>query len=66
MEYAKDEIFSIRYNKKKDKLEYSFFKRLYNRILNNKFLSLLIIMGVIFSTINFTLIYWFFEILNKI
>lgn len=66
MEYAKDEVFSIRYNEKKDKLEYSFFRRLIKRILNNKFMTLLITMGILFSIINFTLIYCFFEVLNTI
>ncbi|MCI8352406.1 MAG: hypothetical protein HFJ58_02115 [Clostridia bacterium] len=66
MEYAKDEIFSIRYNEKKDKLEYSFFRRFLKRILNNKFMTLLIIMGVLFSALNFTLIYCFFEVLSRI
>lgn len=66
MEYAKDEIFSIRYNEKKDKLEYSFFRRFIKRILNNKFMTLLIIMGVLFSALNFTLIYCFFEVLSRI
>ncbi len=66
MEYAKDEIFSIRYNEKKDKLEYSFFRRFLKRILNNKFMTLLIVMGVLFSALNFTLIYCFFEVLSRI
>lgn len=66
MEYAKDEVFSIRYNEKKDKLEYSFFRRFFKRILNNKFMSLLITMGLVFSIINFTLIYCFFHVLSKI
>lgn len=66
MEYAKDEIFSIRYNEKKDKLENSFFRRFLKRILNNKFMTLLITMGVLFSVLNFTLIYCFFEVLNRI
>lgn len=66
MEYAKDEVFSIHYNEKRDKLEYSFFRRFFKKILYNKFISLLVIIGTIFSIINFTLIYYFFEILNKI
>lgn len=66
MEYAKDEIFSIHYNEKKDKLEYSFYRRLLKRILNKKFMSLLITMGLIFSLIDFTLIYCFFNVLSKI
>lgn len=66
MEYAKDEVFSIRYNEKKDKLEYSLFRRIFKRFLNNKFMTLLIIMGTLFSILNFTLIYWFFEVLSRI
>lgn len=66
MEYAKDEVFSIHYNEKKDRLEYSFFRRFLKRILHNKFMSLLIIIGVVFSILNFTLMYCFFEVLNRI
>ncbi len=66
MEYAKDEVFSIRYNEKKDRLEYSFLRRVWRRILNNKFLTLLITMGIIFSIFNFTLVFWFFEVLSTI
>ncbi len=65
MEYAKDEIFSIHYNEKKDKLEKSFFRKFLKKILCNKFMSLLIGVGLIFSVLNFTLIYMFFEILNR-
>jgi len=66
MEYAKDEVFSIRYNEKKDRLEYSFFKKLYKRLIKNKFLSLLITLGILFSIIDLTLVYCFFEVLNTI
>lgn len=66
MEYAKDEVFSIHYNEKKDRLEYSFFRRFLKRILHNKFMSLLIIIGVVFSILNFTLMYCFFEVLNRL
>lgn len=66
MEYAKDEVFSIRYNEKKDRLEYSFFKKLYKQLLRNKFLSLLITLGILFSIIDLTLVYCFFEVLNTI
>lgn len=66
MEYAKDEVFSISYNKKKDKLEYPFYRRILRMIVNNKFMTLLITMGIMFSIINFTLIYCFFDILNRI
>lgn len=66
MEYAKDEVFNIHYNEKKDKLEYSFSRRFLKRVLNNKFMGLLITMGLIFSLIDFTLIYCFFNVLSKI
>lgn len=66
MEYAKDEIFSIRYNKKKDKLEYPFYRKAIKRVINNKFITILILMGVLFSVFNFILIYMFFDILSKI
>ena len=66
MEYAKDEVFSIRYNEKKDKLEYSFFRRIWKHIVKNKIITLLVTMGGFFSILNFILIYWFFEVLNTI
>ena len=66
MEYAKDEVFSIRYNERRDRLEYSFFKRMYKKILRNRFLTLLITLGILFSIIDFTLVYCFFEVLNTI
>ena len=66
MEYAKDEVFSIRYNEKKDRLEYSFLRKIYKKLLKNKFLSLLISLGILFSIIDLTLVYCFFEVLNTI
>lgn len=66
MEYAKDEVFSISYNEKKDRLEYSFLKKLYKQLLKNKFITLLITLGILFSIIDLTLIYCFFEVLNTI
>ena len=66
MEYAKDEVFSIRYNEKKDRLEYSFLRKIYKQLLKNKFLSLLISLGILFSIIDLTLVYCFFEVLNTI
>ena len=66
MEYAKDEVFSIRYNKKKDKLEYPIFRRIVKQIVNNKFITLLISMGILFSILNCIFIFWFFEVLSTI
>lgn len=66
MEYAKDEVFSISYNKNKDKHSYPLFKKIAHNIVGNKFITLLITMGILFSILNFTLIYYFFKILNTI
>lgn len=66
MEYAKDEIFTISYNVKKDKLEYPLRKRIQERIRKNKVLSLFFIMGVTFTILDVTLIYYFFSLLTKI
>ena len=66
MEYAKDEVFSIKYNSKKDKLEYKRTNKVLDIIRKNRFITLLIIFGGLFSTIKFILIYYFFTILNRI
>ena len=66
MEYAKDEIFDVSYNTKEDKLGFFNARKVMRKIRINKFLSLLIVLGIIFSIINFTLIYCFIEVLNKI
>lgn len=65
MEYAKDEIFSIRYNIKKDELEYPVRKRIKEKIKRNKVLSLFLVMGIIFSIMDCALIYYFFRLLAK-
>lgn len=66
MEYTKDEIFSICYNEKKDKLKKHLHTKIFKKIVKNKFITMLVTMGVLFSIVNFTLIYCFFEILNRI
>ncbi len=55
MEYAKDEIYTIEYNKRKNKK---------NR--TNNLLSLLLSIGAIFSIANVIAIYNFFRILSNI
>ena len=65
MEYAKDEIFTIRYNIKKDELEYPIQKRIKEKLKKNKVLSLFFIMGLTFSIIDCALIYYFFKLLAK-
>ncbi|MCI9286841.1 MAG: hypothetical protein HFJ57_02495 [Clostridia bacterium] len=65
MEYAKDEVFNIYYNEKKDKLEYSLKRKHMKNFFNDKFMTLLITMGIVFGVLDFSLIYYFFEILSK-
>lgn len=65
MEYAKDEVFSVYYNEKKDKLEYSLKGNQVKKFFSDKFMTLLITMGIVFGVLDFSLIYYFFEILNK-
>lgn len=66
MEYAKDEVFTIRYNIEKDKLEYPIQRTIREKIKQNKVLSLFFFMGVIFTTLDITFIYWFFSLLTKL
>lgn len=66
MEYAKDEIFTIRYNIKKDELEYPLGKRIRDKIRKHKVISLFFIMGIIFTVLDITLVYYFFSLLTKI
>lgn len=65
MEYAKDEVFNIYYNEKKDKLEYSLKGKHIKKFFSDKFMTLLITMGIVFGVLDFSLIYYFFEILNR-
>ncbi|MCI8482609.1 MAG: hypothetical protein HFJ27_06175 [Clostridia bacterium] len=66
IEYAKDEIFTIRYNLKKDELEYPIQKRIKEKIKRHKVLSLFFTMAVIFCMADGILIYYFFLLLAKI
>ncbi len=66
MEYSKDEIFVVRYNEEADKLKLKRTNKFFKKIINNKFLTLLIILGAIFSSVNFVLIYKFTELLKII
>lgn len=66
MEYAKDEVFSVYYNEKKDKLEYSLKGNHVKKFFSDKFMKLLITMGIVFGVLDFSLIYYFFRILNRI
>lgn len=66
MEYAKDEVFTIRYNVDKDKLEYENKHKYLNFIKKYRVITLLISLGISFSIINFVLIYNFFNLLKTI
>lgn len=69
MEYAKDEIFQIRYNTKLNRLEMrgeSWTSRLYKRIKRHKLLSTTIIAFFIFAIINMIMICNFMKILQNI
>ena len=63
MEYAKDEIFTIRYNKKKDELEYPIRKRIREKIRKNRVLSLFFMIGLAFMILDIAFIYYFFSLL---
>lgn len=58
MEYAKDEIYTIQYSKEEDKQKVGIQER-------NRFIFLLVSLGIVFSVINFVLIFNFFYILSR-
>ena len=69
MEYAKDEMFQIRYNTKLNRLQIkneSWTSRIYKKIKNYKLLTTVIIALIIFSTANIIMIYNFIEILQNV
>lgn len=69
MEFAKDEIFKIRYNMKLDKLEIGNKKgstKIKNAIKNYKVIFIIAISVMILAIINSFMIYNFFKILQNI
>ena len=69
MEYAKDEIFQIRYNTKLNRLQIeheSWTSKIHKKIKRHKLLSTIIIALITFSTVNIIMIYNFIEILQNI
>ena len=69
MEYAKDEIFQIRYNTKLDRLQIkgeAWTSKIYNKIKKHKLLTTTIVAFLMFSTINIVMIYNFMKILQNI
>ena len=69
MEYAKDEIFQIRYNTKLNRLQIgneSWTSKIYKKIKRHKLLTTIIIALITFSTANIIMIYNFMEILQNV
>lgn len=69
MEYAKDDIFQIRYNESLDKLELGeerWTSKLKNKIKSHKLFSTVVMALIIFSIINMIMIYNFMNILQNI
>lgn len=69
MEYAKDEIFQVRYNTKLNRLETrgeSWTSRLYKKIRRHKLLKTTIIAFFMFATLNIVMICSFMKILQNI
>ena len=68
MEYAKDEIFKIRYNTKLNRLQMkkeNWTSKIYEKIKAHKFITTIIITFLIFSTINIIMINSFMKILEN-
>ena len=68
MEYAKDEIFNIKYNAKLDRLEVKSntnLNRIWRGIKHHKLITTAILAFVIFSSINIIMIWSFMNILQN-
>lgn len=69
MEKTNDRWYELMYNTKLDKLvlrKTSFFRKIKRRIKEHKFISTIIVTVLIFSILNITMIFNFFNILQKI
>ena len=67
MEYAKDGVFNIRYNTELNRLEIRKKNRsIWEKIQKHKIISFTIIALIIFSCLNFFLIYNFMKVLQNI
>jgi hypothetical protein len=66
MELAKDEIFNIRYNAKLDRIEIKEENRITKFLKKHILLNMFLIAFAILSSVNFLLIYNFFNILKNI
>lgn len=64
-----ENIFNVNYDTKLDKLEIqkrNKVNKIFKRIYNNKFISLIVTSFIVFSIINFYMIYSFMKILENI
>lgn len=69
MEYAKDEIFQIRYNTKLNRLQIgseSWTSKIHKKIKRHKLLTTTIIALIIFSIANIIMVYNFMETLQNV
>lgn len=68
MEYAKDEIFEIRYNSKLDKLQLGKGKKrkILNAMKRHKLITTVMISFVIFASVNIAMICSFINILQNL
>ncbi len=69
MEYAKDEIFQVRYNTKLNRLEMkgdSWTSRWYKKIKRHKLITTVIVAFFMFATVNLAMIYSFMKILQSV
>lgn len=69
MEYAKDEIFQIKYNTKLNRLEMqkeSWTSQIAKKIRGHKLLTTTIIAFFMFATLNMVMIYSFMKILERL
>ena len=69
MEYAKDEMFEVRYNTKLDRLvikKERMRSKVWRKIKKNKLLSITVSSFILFSIANFIMIYNFMKILQNI
>lgn len=66
MEITNDNYFNIRYNTKLDRLEVRKKNRLVENVQKHKVISLLVTILIMFSCLNFFLIYSFMKVLENI
>lgn len=66
MEYAKEEVLTVGYPMKKDKLETGIPERIYNKIKRNKVVALFLAMGITFMVLDLTFLYYFCTLLTKL